>query len=197
MTSSFLGGTLTPPLPLVIIRHFWSTPPPPLCDDVIYRVLQNQVTMITTMMWVIIVIIILVLLMILVLKMTKKYHITWYWCQNIRENMVEKRVKKFGQCPKENIFFFVRASLIVVVMGLNLWVKVLCCLCNWHRFNFLQIGDTTTTSDVTKSRASWGCHFPLLSFSWLWLVQSMASGETKQKTILTKCTTRPRWPSVL
>ena len=35
-------------------------------------------------------------------------------CQNIRENMVEKRVKKFGQgsplplfgqCPKENIFF--------------------------------------------------------------------------------------------
>ena len=53
--------------------------------------------MITTMMWVIIVIIILVLLMILVLKMTKKYHITWYWCQNIRESMVEKRVKKFGQ----------------------------------------------------------------------------------------------------
>ena len=31
MTSSFLGGTLTPPLPLVIIRHFWSTPPLPLC----------------------------------------------------------------------------------------------------------------------------------------------------------------------
>ena len=29
--------------------------------------------------------------------MTKKYQITWYWCQNIRENMVEKRVKKFGQ----------------------------------------------------------------------------------------------------
>ena len=60
--------------------------------------------------------------MILVLKMTKKYHITWYWCQNIRENMVEKRVKKFGQgspppplfgqCPKENIFFFRRASHI-------------------------------------------------------------------------------------
>ena len=37
--------------------------------------------------------------MILVLKMTKKYHITWYWCQNIRNNMVEKRVKKFGQGP--------------------------------------------------------------------------------------------------
>ena len=35
------------------------------------------------MMWVIIMIIILVLLMILVLKMTQKYHITWYWCQNI------------------------------------------------------------------------------------------------------------------
>ena len=31
MTSSFLGGTLAPPLPLVIIRHFWSTPPLPLC----------------------------------------------------------------------------------------------------------------------------------------------------------------------
>ena len=38
--------------------------------------------------------------------------ITWYWCQNIRDNMVEKRVNKFGQgsppplfgqCPKENI----------------------------------------------------------------------------------------------
>ena len=55
--------------------------------------------MITTMVWVIIMIIILVLLMILVLKMTKKYHITWYWCQNIRDNMVEKRVKKFGQGP--------------------------------------------------------------------------------------------------
>ena len=52
--------------------------------------------MITTMVWVIIVIIILVLLMILVLKMTKKYHITWYWCQNMRDNMVEKRVKKIG-----------------------------------------------------------------------------------------------------
>ena len=47
--------------------------------------------MITTMMWVIIVIIILVLLMILVLKMTKKYHITWYWCQNIRDNIVGKK----------------------------------------------------------------------------------------------------------
>ena len=63
------------------------------------RVLQNQVMMITTMMWVIIVIIILVLLMILVLKMTKKYHIIWYWCQNIRDIMVEKRVKKLGQGP--------------------------------------------------------------------------------------------------
>ena len=59
--------------------------------------LQNKVTMITTMMWVIIVIIILVLLIILVLNMTKKYHLTWYWCRNIRDNMVEKRSKKFGQ----------------------------------------------------------------------------------------------------
>ena len=71
-------------------------------------------------MGVIIVIIILVLLMILLLKMTKKYHITWYWCQNIRDNMVEKRVKKFGQgpppplfgqCPKEINFFSGRCSL--------------------------------------------------------------------------------------
>ena len=62
--------------------------------------------------------------MILVLKMTKKYHITWYWCQNIRENMVEKKGQKIragvspppllGQSPKENIFFFVRASLIII-----------------------------------------------------------------------------------
>ena len=27
MTSSFLGGILTPPLPLVITRHFLATPP--------------------------------------------------------------------------------------------------------------------------------------------------------------------------
>ena len=67
------------------------------------------------MMWVII---ILVLLMILVLKINKKYHLTWYWCQNIRDNMVEKRIKKFGQgpplfrhCPKEINFFSVRCSL--------------------------------------------------------------------------------------
>ena len=60
--------------------------------------------------------------MILVLKMTKKYHITWYWCQNIRDNMVEKRVKKFGQgpppffgqCPKEIDFCYGRCSLISV-----------------------------------------------------------------------------------
>ena len=26
-----------------------------------------------------------------------KDHITWYWCRNIRDNMVEKRVKKSGQ----------------------------------------------------------------------------------------------------
>ena len=32
--------------------------------------------------------------MILVLKMTKKYHITWYWCQNIRDNMVKKKGSK-------------------------------------------------------------------------------------------------------
>ena len=101
-----------------------TSPPPPPNSGKLYnffwtskttflRVLQNQVTMITTMMWVIIVIIILVLLMILVLKMTKKYHIAWYWCQNIRDNMVEKRVKRFGQgppplfgqCPKEINFF--------------------------------------------------------------------------------------------
>ena len=42
--------------------------------------------------------------MILVLKMTKKYHITWYWCQNIRDNMVEKRVKRFGQGPPPPLF---------------------------------------------------------------------------------------------
>ena len=71
---------------------FWTSKMTFLC------ILQNQVT-ITTMMWVIIVIIILVLLMILVLKMTKKYHLTWYWCQNLRDSMVEKRVKKFGQAP--------------------------------------------------------------------------------------------------
>ena len=57
--------------------------------------------------------------MILVLKMTKKYHITWYWCQNIKDNMVEKRVKKFGHGSpppfsgnaRKKSFFFRRASL--------------------------------------------------------------------------------------
>ena len=50
--------------------------------------------------------------MILVLKINKKYHLTWYWCQNIRDNMVEKRIKKFGQglppfqaMPERNRFF--------------------------------------------------------------------------------------------
>ena len=65
-------------------------------------------------MWVLIVIIILVLLMILVLKMTK-YHITWYWCQNIRDNIVGKKSKKwrartsphpFRAMPERNRFFF-------------------------------------------------------------------------------------------
>ena len=45
------GGYAAPPPPP---RHHSSLlvypPPPPLCDDVIYRVLQNQVTMITTIM---------------------------------------------------------------------------------------------------------------------------------------------------
>ena len=73
--------------------------------------------MITTMMWVII---ILVLLMILVLKITKKYHISWCWCQNIMDNMVGKKDEKirarpspplFGQCPKEIDFCYERCSL--------------------------------------------------------------------------------------
>ena len=78
--------------------------------------------MITTMMWVIIVIIILVLLMILVLKMTKKYHITWYWCQNIRDNMVKKKGQQiragvsppphFWAIPERKHFIFRIASLI-------------------------------------------------------------------------------------
>ena len=92
------------------------------------------------MMWMIIVIIILVLLMILVLKMTKKYHITWYWCQNIRDNMVEKRVKKFGQgppplfgqCPKEIDFSYVRSSLMPINdwrFKMAMWILLI-----WVRF---------------------------------------------------------------
>ena len=73
--------------------------------------------MITTMMLVIIVIIILVPLMILVLKMTKKYHITWYWCQDKRDSYIaEKMAKKFGQgssppfraMPERNFFLYRR-----------------------------------------------------------------------------------------
>ena len=69
--------------------------------------------------------------MILVLKMTKKYHITWYWCQNIKDNMVEKRVKRFGQgppppplfgqCPKEIDLFYVRSSLSDAIISTELW----------------------------------------------------------------------------
>ena len=74
------------------------------------------------MMGVIIVIIILVLF--LVLKMTKKYHITWYWCQDIRDSyMMEKRTEKFGQCPKENGFFPGRRSLALDVMSSHIFVN--------------------------------------------------------------------------
>ena len=88
--------------------------------------------MITTMMWVIIVIISLVLLMILVLK----YQITWYWYQNIRENMVEKRIKQFGQgspppffcaMPERKHFFsgllplFVKGHILLCTVGGRLW----------------------------------------------------------------------------
>ena len=60
--------------------------------------------------------------MILVL-MTNKYHITWYWCQNKRDNIVGKKSKKFGQgpppilfgqCPKKIDFSSVRCSLIAI-----------------------------------------------------------------------------------
>ena len=33
MTSSILGGIVTPPLPLVIIRHFLATPPHRACNS--------------------------------------------------------------------------------------------------------------------------------------------------------------------
>ena len=104
----FLSGIAqitSPPKSGKLYNFFWTS------ITTFLRVLQNQVTMITTMVWVIIVIIILVLLMILVLKMTKKYHITWYWCQNIRDNIVEKQGQKiragvsniFKKSPNKNL----------------------------------------------------------------------------------------------
>ena len=61
--------------------------------------------MITTIMGVIIIIIILVLFIILVLTITKKYHTIWY--VKIYGTVTWwKRANKFGQCPKENIFFW-------------------------------------------------------------------------------------------
>ena len=58
--------------------------------------------MITTMMGAIN----LVLLKILVLRITNKYHITWYWCQSRYRGQLDggKRARKFRQCPKENVF---------------------------------------------------------------------------------------------
>ena len=48
-------------------------------------------------------------LTILVLKMTKKYHIIWYWCQGIWDSYMVEDTRSpplfFGQCPKENVFF--------------------------------------------------------------------------------------------
>ena len=61
--------------------------------------------MITTMMGVIIVIIILVLLIILLLKMTKVYHIIWYWCQDIWDSyMVEEGQKIRARPPPQASF---------------------------------------------------------------------------------------------
>ena len=97
------------------------------------------------MMGVIIVIMILVLLTILVLKMTTKYHITWHWCQDIRDSyMVEKGPTNlgealpplFGQCPKENVFFPCEVFL-------NL-AHVLHCCCVFSSFVLHQNADCVT-----------------------------------------------------
>ena len=60
--------------------------------------------------------------MILVLNMTKKNHITWYWCQNKYKRQHGGKKGKiirarpspslFGQCPKENGFSYRRCFLI-------------------------------------------------------------------------------------
>ena len=67
--------------------------------------------MITTMMGVIIVIIILVLLIILVLKMTKKYHIIWYWCQDIWDSYMVEEDQKIRARPERSRFFSCSLSL--------------------------------------------------------------------------------------
>ena len=88
--------------------------------------------MITTMVWVIIVIIILVLLMILVLKVTKKYHLTWYWCQDIRDsNMVGKgqfdlvccqdQTTRGSQRVSSCFFSFVSNGILMIFR----WLKVI------------------------------------------------------------------------
>ena len=99
--------------------------------------------MITTMMMgVIIVIIILVLLMILVLKVTKKYYITLYWCQNVRDSMVEKKGQKIRAGPsppflgnaRKKTFFCGRCSLttlsnvrlVALVVLVSARVKQMC-----------------------------------------------------------------------
>ena len=41
MTSSLLGGIVTPPLPLVIIRHFLATPPP-MCAYLATKLISRQ-----------------------------------------------------------------------------------------------------------------------------------------------------------
>ena len=85
--------------------------------------LDQQATMITTMM--IIVILILVFLMILVLKITKKVSNNMILMSKYKGKHGGKKGQKirarssppplFGQCPKENIFFFRRASLNLTI----------------------------------------------------------------------------------
>ena len=83
--------------------------------------LQNKVTMITTMMGVII---IMELLMILVLKMTKKYHITWYWCQDILKGQLHggKRAKRLRPFPPPPYSSNARKKTVFLMCGVPLIV---------------------------------------------------------------------------
>ena len=101
-----------PPKSGNLYHFFWTS------KTTFWRVLQNKVKMITTM---IIVIIILVLLMIFGVKNDQKVSHNMILMSKYKGQHGGKKGQKiragvsppplFGQCPKENIFFFRRASL--------------------------------------------------------------------------------------
>ena len=147
--------------------------------------------MITT---VIIVIIILVLLVILVLKWPKSIHITWYWCQDLRDSyMVEKGPKisgkalppLFGPCPERKVFSYVMCFLRVTQYNDLSMTRMQClrCLEVATRPSYRWDIDIWWTFSFCKNHLyriqQWNTsHF------WVWHPQNRKLHYRKQKTLI-------------